>query len=269
MSRLVLALTLLLTAGSASANPRPLAFTYGADLQPPGALELEQYVDVVPVRVAREDPVTGLAEGVTSHRYSIETELEYGVTDWLEASFYMVWRQGASATTPALRFQGVKQRVRIRPFSPGSLPVDLALYLEVAEFHDELELEQKLIIARSFDRLKVAVDLWIEEEIYFQIDETKLVFAPTAGATYELDPHLLVGLEYWMRAPLGRSGDAVADVPASTHHYAGPNVMLQGGPVWLTTAVYLRLDDLDRNLGLDDPFGRVWVRFVLGVGLHD
>jgi hypothetical protein len=45
--------------------------------------------------------------------------------------------------------------------------------------------------------------------------------------------------------------------------------MAQASPVWLTTGVYLRLDDLGEDLALGDPFGRVWVRVLLGVGLAD
>jgi hypothetical protein len=258
---------LLVAPALAWSNPRPLPFTYGAQLQPPGALEIEQYVDIVPMRVQREDDVTGLADAVTAHRYVIQTEFEYGITDWLEASFYLVWRQGASAGTPALRFQGVKQRVRIRPPLGDTLPFEMALYLEVAEMYDEIELEQKLILARTFGRLRLAINLWIEEEWYLQVDETKIIFNPTAGATFDISPHVVVGLEYWLRGRLDSGGTHTGEVPSSTHHYLGPTLMLQAEPVWLTAGAYLRMEDLGDPVPLDDPYGRVWVRILFGIGL--
>ncbi len=45
----------LAAATPARATPRPLPFTYPAETLPEGVLEAEQYADLVPVRVARED----------------------------------------------------------------------------------------------------------------------------------------------------------------------------------------------------------------------
>jgi len=268
MTRTLSALAVLAFPALAAANPRPLPFTYGARLMPPGGLEIEQYVDVVPVRVEREDPDGGEPDAVTAHRYQLQTELEYGVLDWLEASFYMVWEQDASAP---LVFDGIKQRVRIRPWAPGVLPVDLAFYLEVAEAPDELELEQKIIVARSFGPVLCAVNLWVEQEFAFQSDETEFFYNPTAGASVQLDPHVQAGLEYWVRGRLGGDEEEEEEGEASEgpHHYLGPNLMLQAEPVWITAGLYLRLDELGEELPIQDPYGRFWVRVLFGVGLRD
>src|SRR5688572_786170 len=185
------------SAASAGATPRPLPFTYPYETLPSGALELEQYVDMVPMRVVREDD-SG-SDAVTSVRYNLETEAEYAITDHIEAAWYFVFRQGASASTPAMRFMGVKQRVRFRFAETGDLPIDLGLYLEVAEFHNEFEFEEKLILARRFGPLSLHANLRVEQEYYFQDEEWRFLYNPTAGVAYQVVPSFVVGLEYWGR----------------------------------------------------------------------
>jgi len=163
----------------------------------------ETSVDVGPARGARELD-DGTLEGVTAPRYVIQTELEYGLTDRLELGMYLVWRQAASAETPFLRFQGLKQRLRWRLAEPGAWPVDVGLYLEVAELHDELEFEEKLLLRKAWGPLEAVVNLWVEQEWYFQTGETKYLYNPTAGLTWELSPAVTLGPEYWMRGPFDR-----------------------------------------------------------------
>ncbi|MEE9383688.1 MAG: hypothetical protein V3V08_09770 [Nannocystaceae bacterium] len=74
-----LALTFASTgAFSAIAYPKPIPFSYPHATQPQGALELEQFVDMVPVRVTRENDTT--TEAMTSVRAVLQTELECGLT---------------------------------------------------------------------------------------------------------------------------------------------------------------------------------------------
>jgi hypothetical protein len=221
--------------------------------------------------VPRELP-DGTLEGVTTPRYVLQTELEYGLTDRLELGLYLLWRQGASAETPLLRFEGVKQRLRWRLADPGEWPVDVALYLEVAELREEIEFEEKLILRRAFGPLDVVANLWVEQEWYWIEDDTKYIYNPTLGASYEISPAVTVGLEYWARGRFddpasgeGAGGDDTT--PSGTHHYLGPTLMLQQGEYWLATGAYLRLDDLGDSIATGDQFGRVWVRLILGVGL--
>jgi hypothetical protein len=266
-----LALAAVALAAPAHANPKALPFSYGTGTQAPGGLEIEQYVDIIGVRLANEQP-DGSAESTTVPRYVLQTELEYGITDRIEVGMYFVFRQGASVDTPGIRFQGVKQRVRWR-FSPVSWPFSAAAYLEIAEFYDEIELEQKLLLEKRLGKLRAVVNLWIEQEWYFVTDETKLIYNPTVGATYELHPAVQVGAEYWVR---GRFDDATASesadygdssAPDGAHHYAGPTLLLQGGEHWLAVGAYVRLDGLGKATAVDDPYGRFWVRAIVGIGM--
>lgn len=256
----------------AEANPHPSPFSYPYETLPAGKLELEQYTDLVPVRVEKEKP-DGTLDGVTSLRSVLNTELEVGLTDRLEFGWYFQFRQGASAGTPFLRFSGVKQRLRYRFAEAGELPIDIGVYLEVAEFHDEIEFEEKVILAKRFDALYVVANLWVEQEWYFQTDEMKYIFNPTLGASYELLPTFIVGAEYWARGRFDKDSMTNpadpnnSDAPTGTHHYLGPTFMFQTGDVFLSLGVYARLDGLGEMQAVSDPYGKLWIRSVIGIDL--
>lgn len=256
----------LAAASPAAANPKLLPFGYGTQTMPEGHLELEQYVDVVPVRALRELP-DGSAEAVTTPRYVLQTELELGVTERLEVGFYTMFRQGASAGTPSLRFAGLKQRVRYR-VSDVDWPIGVAVYGEVAELHDELELEEKLLLEKRLGRVAVIANLWIEQEWYWIADETKLLYNPTLGVTVDLTPGVTIGAEYWARgrfdAPSAATGE---DDARAARHYLGPTVTLQKGEYWLSAGAYARLDALGDDAVVGDSDGKAWIRVIAGLGL--
>lgn len=255
----LLVLAALAAPTSALANPRNLPFSYNASTSARGELEVEQFVDIIPIRLEHELP-DGSAESTMIPRYELETELEYGLTDRLEYGLYFAFRQGATVDTPVIRFQGIKQRLRWR-FSRPEWPVQLAAYGEVATFHDEIEVEEKLILDYRAGRVRALANLWIEQEWYFVDDDTKYVYNPTAGATYELSPAFTVGAEYWVR------GRFDAEMGDTAHHYAGPTFLAQRGDYWIAAGLYARLDALGRATAIDDPFGKVWVRLIAGIGL--
>ena len=132
---------------------------------------------------------------------------------------------------------------------------------EVATFHDEIEVEEKLILDYRRGRMRAQANLWVEQEWYFVDDLTRYVFNPAAGATYQLSPAFTVGAEYWVR---GRFDD---DGGEGARHYAGPTFMAQRGEYWIAAGVYARLDALGEATAVDDANGKVWVRLVAGIGL--
>src|SRR5258708_33871168 len=68
-----------LVASRAAANPRPLPFSYPYETIPAEETEIEQYVDLTPVRV-----LDAAGEKVWDQQYLLQTELEYGLTARLE-----------------------------------------------------------------------------------------------------------------------------------------------------------------------------------------
>jgi hypothetical protein len=266
-----------LLAPSARANPHPLPYSYPYQTLPQGKIEVEQIVDLVPMRVSREK-VDGTRDAVTALRYRLQSELELGITDRLELGLYFAYRQGATADTPALRFEGMKQRLRYRFAEEGDLPIDIGVYFEVAELYNEVELEQKLLLSRRFGYLTAVVNLWVEQEYYFQDQDWKLIYNPTAGAVYEFSPNFMLGLEYWARGRFDEatsepssaaeptSHDDGAGSPSGARHYLGPTFLLQSGEAWWSTGVYARLDHFSEDAVADDPYGKVWIRTMVGLG---
>jgi hypothetical protein len=263
---------LLALTAPVAANPRPLPFSYPYVTLPEGSFEIEQHVDLIPVRVARELPDDTL-EGVTSVRSQLTTELEYAVTDRLEVALGFAFRQGASAGTPSLRFQGLEQRVRYRFADAGEWPVDVGIYLEIAEFHDELAFAEKILLSRTFGGVTMVANLWVEQEYDFQTNATKHIYNPTVGGSYDVRPWMQVGAEYWARGRFdSTAGDVIGqtgstDAPTRTLHYAGPTVMVQATKVWLSVGAYARLDNLGDAPIADDPYGKLWVRAIVGIDL--
>jgi hypothetical protein len=271
LALLTAAAAALAAPAAALGSPRPLPFTYPYQTLPEGSLEVEQYVDLVPVRVVRELP-DGTTEGVVSVRSELQTELEYGLTDRLEVALYFAFSQGGSATAPFLQFRGLKQRAHYRFAELGEWPVDVGVYLELAEGHSELEFEEKLLLSRQLGALNVAANLWVEQEWYFQTRETKYVYNPTVGATYEVSPRISLGAEYWVRGRFDKqrattdTGET-SDSPRAAAHYAGPTLLLQAKQAWISVGAYARLDQLGSGVAVGDPFGKVWIRAVLGLDL--
>ena len=265
--RLLTALAPLLVALlplAALANPRPLPFTYTVETLPADGTELEQIVDMTPVRGLDASGKTPLMP-----RWGLTLEWEHGLTDRLELGLYTQFSAepglGSGAGTP-FALDGLKQRLRYR-ISDADWPVEMAAYLEVAELATEIEVEAKLIVQRRLGRLKLVANLWAEREFYYS-GQQEWVINPTAGASWELLPAWHVGLETWARQEFPETPvtGAVGQFNTALHAYAGPVVLANLGRLWWTTGVYGRLDAPDRPTQLGDQYGRVWVRTILGVG---
>jgi hypothetical protein len=269
-SLVMLAITVV--CATAHATPHPNPFSYPYETLAAGAAEGEQYVDMIPVRVEKEQ-ADGTLKGVWGLRSVLTTELEYGITDRLEFGWYFQFRQGATADTPFLRFSGVKQRLRYRFAEANELPVDIGIYLEIAEFHDELEFEEKIILSKRFGAWNVVSNLWVEQEWYFQTEDTKYIYNPTLAFNYEISPRIIVGGEYWVR---GRFDDPAAsettdvnnsDAPSGSNHFFGPTFLYQTSKVFLALGVYARLDGIGDSAVVNDPYGKLWVRTLVGIDL--
>ena len=267
---LAIILATTIVSATAHATPHPNPFSYPYETLAQGAVEVEQYLDLVPVRVEKEK-ADGTLEGVWGTRSIMVTELEYGITDRLEFGWYFQFRQGATAGTPFLRFDGVKQRLRYRFAEANELPVDIGIYLEVAEFSNELEFEQKILLSKRFGAFNVVSNLWFEQEWYWQENNTKYIYNPTLAFNYELSPRFIVGGEYWVR---GRFDDASAgeatdtnDSPTGAHHFLGPTFLFQTSKAFLALGVYARLDGIGDSAVVNDPYGKLWVRTLIGLDL--
>jgi hypothetical protein len=258
-----LVVTLLLGVGVAHANPRPLPFTYQSETLPTGAVEVEQFVDFVPLRPTN---VAGADVRVLGTQF--QTEFEVGITDKLELGLYVTYAPpvGDGMEPPKLPDgNGAKQRLRYRLADPQAWPVDVALYGEVSENDREIELEAKVILQRRFGALRVITNLWAEHEFYFN-GSHEWVLAPTLGATIELSPRFHLGAEAWMRAEFPTAAPASRDFNRGPHVFAGPAFLATFGKLWWSTGIYVRATDFDRSTQPTDAYGHLWARTIIGLG---
>src|SRR5690242_2296197 len=98
-----------LAPAAASATPRPLPFTYMHETSPKGDTEVEQYVDLSPVKALSFE-----GDLKWEPRYVLQTEFEYGLTDRLELGLYLQLANAPGETpgSAPLYFDGIKQRLR-------------------------------------------------------------------------------------------------------------------------------------------------------------
>ena len=251
---------------TASATPKPLPFSYGADTNPKGTGEVEQYVDLVPARA------TSLENGNPADVLlpQLQTEIEWGLTNHVELALYATIVPSSPSNVTSVsaptEHSGAKQRLRFRLFDEGVLPIDTGFYFEVVESTAELELESKIILEKHFGRLRIGTNLWAEREQYFS-GRGEWVLNPTLGAHVEIAPWLHVGAEGWMRVEFPDSLVGPRPFALGPHVYVGPTTLISFGRFWWSVGAYLRASDFGRSPDPGDSFGAVWVRTMLGVEL--
>lgn len=268
MRSLVIAGLATLTASPALANPRPLPFTYTTDTLPEGGVELEQYVDMVPLRAI--SPATSKRETYLASAF--QTEIEIGLLDRLELGLYLTYVPDfgdayANETQLAGAGTGMKQRIRYILADRGSWPIDVGVYGEIVENEREIELEAKILLERAFDRVRVAANLTAEYELYFS-DQRDIVIAPSIGATYEVNPKIHLGLEGWVRGEYPQNPKpATRTFGLGPQAYLGPAAMFNFGKLWWAVGAYGRITETSHDLQPGEPYGRVWFRSIIGYDL--
>jgi hypothetical protein len=269
MKKLLLVLAMTSTA---HANSRALPFTYTTDTLAPGQAEIEQTVDLTPLRghTANGNRTSYLSQ-------SFQTELELGLCDRLELALYFTFAPtypnvADPATMPEAT--GIKQRIRYILADPGAWPVDVGFYGEFSENDHEFEIEAKILLQKRFDKLRVAANLWAEYELYFETDpvtgdhQRDVVLNPTLGATYELSPRFSIGIDSWLRGEYPTNpSPATRTFGLGPEYYIGPAVMMSFPKVWWTVAAYGRVTDMDHKLTDGEPYGKVWFRTMIGYNL--
>jgi len=256
----------LFVASDALATPKPLPFSYFANVKQLGDFEFEAITDFSPVRVARE--TENGTDAVTGVRFDLTTELEYGLGHGLELGWYFTFFQAGAPGVGVMSFQGMKQRIRWALAEPNEWPIDVGLYFEIAEKNNEFELEQKILLSKRVGAWRFLVNLWVEQEYYFQDADWKFIYHPTVGFTYDLSPNVTLGLEYWAQGRFDDAGPADAtDILRGTVHYLGPTVMLSSANPWLSLGVYVRLDSLGEDAIVGDAFGQIWFRTIVAFDL--
>jgi hypothetical protein len=167
-----------------------------------------------------------------------KVELEYGITDRLNASLYQVYDQEADSNS--LTYVGYNFELKYRVAEANELPVDMLLYAEneVSTIEGNI-FEGKVILAKDMGKLNISYNQ-IFERVY---STRKGEHEYAAGASYEIVSWLRLGLE--------------SKGSYTEREYAlGPTISWIGSRIWANIgAVY----------GMNDRTNDREVRFVLGV----
>jgi hypothetical protein len=166
-----------------------------------------------------------------------QVELEYGITDHLNASLYEVY--GQAADNPSLSYQGYKIELKFRVAETNVLPVDVLLYAEheVNLFGDNA-FEGKLVLSKDIGRTNVAYN-----QIYDRIYSSGFVENEyAAGVSYAIIP--------W-RFGIESKGSYTED-----EYAVGPTIAWMGNRIWA---------DIGAVYGLNRKTNDREVRFVVGV----
>jgi hypothetical protein len=263
----------LLHGAPSNATPRPLPFTYTYDTLGEGETEIEQYVDLTPVKAI--STFSGNPVWYTATQF--QTEFEHGISDRLELGLYAAFMPspGEAYTNTATLTEGTgfKERLRLRLAEEGELPIDVALYGELVEYTTEFEIEAKVILEKRFGRLRVAANAWAEREFYYSVNQRDWVLNPTVGATYQVTPSFHAGIEYWMRVEFPDPAPAVRPFSVGPNQFLGPALMFSFGNLWWSTGIYARVNAVGRTALPNnatqppDDYGPIWARTVIGMEL--
>jgi hypothetical protein len=254
---------------TAAATPRPLPFTYTADTLAAGETEIEQYVDLTPVKAISPSETGAAGQWYTATQF--QTEFEHGITDRLELGLYVAFQPdgpaGWSNTAVLTEGTGFKERLRWRLSDAGEWPVDVALYGELVEYETEFEIEAKVILERRIGDLRIVANAWVEREWYYALPQQDWVVNPTIGLTYQVTPAFHAGVEYWMRVEFPNPAPNPRPFSVGPNQFVGPALMADFGKLWWSTGVYLRANDIDRTAQVGDNYGPIWARTVVGLEL--
>jgi hypothetical protein len=267
MRRLVLLSLLFLATRSLSADERPFAFSYEADVLPKGALEFEQSIS----------NRLGHAQGIYS-AFDLRQELESGLTDNLTASVYLNSKSeyqsvtdpstGLDVTTEDFHFEGVSTEWKYRFLSPQTHWLGLLGYGELSYNGPELELEGKIILQHDLsESLTTVVNLVAEDEYAYTASEQDLTgkLELTAGLSWQVQPELSLALE-------ARNHREWADDwgrEAFSTWSLGPTVHVARGKWWATLGVLPQISGWPESLPGDGrnltDAEKVETRLLLGV----
>ena len=233
---IVLALVVLLLASSAArADRRSYVWTYEYQTKPPGGVELEHYMTAK----------TGDLDAKSMTSWEHRVELEIGLTDRWDFSIYQIFNQPPGG---AFHYDSFQLRTRYRLGEAGQWFADPLLYFEYRRpqnLTSPNKAEGKLILARDFQKVNVAVNL-IEQVKFAPGSEWETAY--TAGVSVEPNPVLKLGAEAF--------GQLVTDEDEA--HYLGPTISLAREGWFYSVGL---------GFGLNDHADDLQARAILGVDL--
>lgn len=184
--------------------------------------------------------VTADKKSRSASDWSQKLELEYGITDHLNAALYQVYEQAADSNS--LTYVGYNIELKYRIAGQNQLPVDILLYGE----HEASTIEGgvnegRIILAKEIGKLSIAYN-----QIYEKVDkEPQGDHGFAAGIGYEIAPWLKIGVELKGSYTHGE-------------YAAGPTLAWIGNRIWANIgavhALNRKTNDQEARFMLGVPF---------------
>jgi hypothetical protein len=228
-------LAALLAVPSVFADRRKYVWTYQYATIAPGEAELEFY------QTAKLDQ---------SDSWEYRIEVEHGLTPKWDLSIYQIFSQKQDE---AFKWDAFQIRTRYRLAEPGEFVLDPILYLEYRRKLDltqQNKLEGKLILARDFERVNLAINPVYE--FFWAPGDPVHEIGLDVGLSYELSYRFSLGLESTSRH------EYLENVPDESSSYLGPTFSFATDTMFYTVGY---------AWGLTDDSNDARVRFLLGVEL--
>ncbi|MBI3854713.1 MAG: hypothetical protein HY293_03370 [Planctomycetes bacterium] len=251
----------LLCAGAslARADERKFSYSYEAKTLPQGSWEFEQWGTLQ----TRKD--AGIWNTLL-----LREELEYGITDRLNAAIYLNSEYQGNTGAPgfdnerSFGFKSMSTEWKYKVSDPSSDLVGSLLYAELAFSNEEYEIEAKLVFSKEAGPFTFAYNFIYEAELERETGASpewrwEHILSNTLGASWSISPNFAVGLE-----ALDIARFSIIE-HASTHaYYAGPNLHVASGSWWatLTFLKQVSFNGLDLSDGDNTKYS---FRLVFGV----
>jgi len=246
----ILRVGIILAALSASpcfAGARHFTFLYEAPTSAPGSLEFENWMTWKRgTNPERSDAV------------EFRHELEYGVTDKLQASLYFPdWSYDDNPDGSGWTLAGGAVEFIYNLTNPVDDPVGLSLYQEYKVGYRFFEWESKVILQKNLGRWILAYNATLEAVWEGDdLEEREGEFTQAIGASYEISHRLSVGAEllHEMVFPEWQDGETIRNL------FIGPNVSYRRGDWFVTVSALAQATDTANEPDFQ-------VRTVFGIGL--
>jgi len=217
-------------APTAQANARKFTYSYQATTLKAGQVEYEQWVTIKRDKKIDRDYT----------RIDIRHEIEWGITDNLQAAIYYDWRyEDSKKKNDYTNMRDVSIELIYNTSSPTTDLLGSAIYAEIALGEDKFKIETKLLLQKNINQWVFAWNGIAEAEWEGDdYSDTKGVFAQTLGASYQISHALSVGAELLHQAEY-KDWSTWSD----TSVYLGPNLSYSKNQWWVTVTPMYQLTD--------------------------
>jgi len=233
----------------ARADFKAFAHVYPYFTQPQGGKEVEIW--------------TSLETGSLDHFASTtliqeNAEIEYGITDHWDVSFYTIFQQPPQE---AFRLSAFSLETRYRFAERGQWPVDTEVYLEFeqpTDFNMPQELEGKVILQKGYKRFFTQLNL-ISEFKLTNGEQYGYLLGADGGLGLQITPGFRIGVEYLLDyQKLDRLTQGYGSF------YLGPSVALASPGFWMVVTPDFKVAGTSPDTDRGDAMR---FRLILGIPL--